>query len=137
MFVPLSDFLISPRPGAEAVAILPDGTVKHFADLHAETADLAARIKAAGARRLVLACESGYGFVCGMLAAFQVGCHLIVPPNALPRVLAQFVAPDCSLLSDIPGAGGAAHRADRRRRHGRRSDPGDRRRGQPRHQLDP
>ncbi|WP_334127597.1 AMP-binding protein [Sneathiella sp.] len=108
MFVPLSDFLISPRPGAEAVAILPDGTVKHFADLHAETADLAARIKAAGARRLVLACESGYGFVCGMLAAFQVGCHLIVPPNALPGVLAQFVAPDCSLLSDIPGAGGAA-----------------------------
>ncbi|MAL77999.1 MAG: hypothetical protein CMN55_02615 [Sneathiella sp.] len=101
MFVPASKLLTSDRDGKTPVACLAAGHVKSFADLHAETADLAARIVARGRPRLVLACHSGYAFVCGMLAAFQAGCHVIVPPNVLPGMLDLFVSGDSPLLSDI------------------------------------
>lgn len=106
MFIPVSALLTSERPGEMAVALRPGGEVTSFSDFSAEIASLAARIRERGVARVVLATENGYAFVVGMLAAFQAGCHISVPPNTLPGVLSRFVAADCPLLSDIPGAGG-------------------------------
>ena len=105
MFIPLSKLLTSDRDGETPVAQTSSG-VKTFADLRKETADLSARIRERELTELVLATRSSYAFATGFLAALQADCRIIVPPNALPGMLAHFVWEGCPLLSDIDRAGG-------------------------------
>lgn len=100
MYIPVSKLLASDRSGAVAVARIASQDVT-FAEFKAEVADLRARLKNRGVTQVVLATESSYAFATGMLAAFDAGCRVTVPPNALPGMLARFVTPDCPLLSDI------------------------------------
>lgn len=104
MFTPLSKLLTSDRDGETPVAQTSSG-VKTFADLCHETADLCTRIRERDLTEVVLATTSSYAFATGFLAALQADCRIIVPPNALPGMLAHFVGEACPLLSDIDGAG--------------------------------
>ncbi|WP_288902756.1 AMP-binding protein [uncultured Sneathiella sp.] len=106
MFIPFSKLLSSDRDGETPVAQTSSG-LKTLDDLCRETADLCARLKEQNIREVVLATTSSYAFATGFLAALHADCHIIVPPNALPGMLAHFVGRDCPLLSDIEGAGGA------------------------------
>ncbi|MEX1036435.1 MAG: AMP-binding protein [Sneathiella sp.] len=105
MFVLLSQLLTSDRAGETPVAHVA-GEKKTFGNFRAETADLKSRIEARKIDRLVLATTSSYAFATGFLAGLQADCRIIIPPNALPGMLAHFVAEDCPLLSDIENAGG-------------------------------
>ena len=105
MFILLSQLLTSDRADGTPVASIA-GEQKTFGDFRAEVADLTARIRARGVDRLVLATESSYAFATGFLAGLQADCRIIIPPNALPGMLAHFVNEDCPLLSDIDNAGG-------------------------------
>ena len=105
MFIPLSKLLTADRDGDTPVAQTPSG-VKTFANLCDETADLSSRIKERELTEVVLATTSSYAFATGFLAALQADCRIIIPPNALPGMLAHFVEEDCPLLSDIVGVGG-------------------------------
>ncbi|WP_293963147.1 AMP-binding protein [Sneathiella sp.] len=100
MFVLLSQLLTSNRPEETPVAQVA-GAMKTFGAFRAEVADLTARIRARGCDRLVLATESSYAFATGFLAGLQADCRIIIPPNALPGMLAHFVTADCPLLSNI------------------------------------
>ena len=105
MFTPLSKLLSSSHDRETLVATTPDG-VKTFNDLSHEVADICVRLKEQNIRKLVLATTSSYAFATGFLAALHADCRIVVPPNALPGMLAHFVGKDCPLLSDIEGAGG-------------------------------
>ena len=100
MFVLLSQLLTSDRAEETPVAQVA-GAMKTFGEFRAEVADLTARIRARECDRLVLATESSYAFATGFLAGLQADCRIIIPPNALPGMLAHFVTADCPLLSDI------------------------------------
>ncbi|MZR32219.1 AMP-binding protein [Sneathiella litorea] len=100
MFIPISKLLISDRAGDTPVARI-SGEDRSFADLTAEIAHLCLHIRSRGVNQVVLATKSSYAFVCGMLAAFQTDCRIIVPPNALPGMLTHFVKMECPLMSDI------------------------------------
>ena len=97
MFIPLSKLLTADRDGDTPVAQTPSG-VKTFANLCDETADLSSRIKERELTEVVLATTSSYAFATGFLAALQADCRIIIPPNALPGMLAHFVEEDCPLL---------------------------------------
>ena len=106
MFIPVSKLLTSDRTSETPTTQIAGG-VKTFGNFKGEIAAMQTRLEARQATQVVLATTSSYAFAVGMLAAMQAHCRIIVPPNALPGMLAHFVGADCPLLSDIDGAGGA------------------------------
>lgn len=58
-----------------------------FAQLREDVGANAARLAARGLRRGMLITEDSYWFVVGLLALFQVGAEIVLPPNGQPGTL--------------------------------------------------
>jgi acyl-coenzyme A synthetase/AMP-(fatty) acid ligase len=84
--LPLSALLPTGRPADFRVAEC-SGESLVFADLRDDVAANAARLSARPIHRGMLVAEDSYWFLVGLLALFQAGAEIVLPPNAQPGTL--------------------------------------------------
>lgn len=95
----LSDLLIASADGSRVVAYVADQPVS-LAQFRSDVATNAAILRERGCRRGLLVTRDTYWAAVGMLALFQAGAVVVMPPNILPETLRQLrVEWDC-LVSD-------------------------------------
>lgn len=94
--------VLTVRADSSAVVAIADGRPVTLGQLRRDVAANAAALRARGCRRGLLVTADVYWATVGLLAVFQAGAVVVMPPNALPGTLSSLAGEWDQQISDGP-----------------------------------
>ena len=100
----LADLLLGAR-AADHPAALDGGAVRTWGEFRQAAGRVAARVRATGGERWLLALEDAWGFAVGLAGLLAAERTVVLPPNFLPETLARLSQEVDGVLAELPGPG--------------------------------
>ena len=97
----VNDLLIA-RADISTIVAISDGRAIALDELRRDVGANAAALRARGCRRGLLVTRDVYWAAVGILALFEAGAVVVMPPNSLPGTLASLTGEWDQLISDGP-----------------------------------